>query len=138
MGLDNGIILHSKVHIPAETRPGMISYLGVDETNMELPHQFDVCYWRKCGNIRREVAHALHLPLDYVQKYDMSIEDVKLVWYVITELNSERIWNDGDSIWFYSEIEDHLNDDLTALEWLIHFMRTHKDDEYMVEFYDSY
>ena len=57
---------------------------------------------------------------------------------MVNEHNSKRIWESGSSIWDYDEMRSHLDSDLLSLEWLIYYMRTHKEDEYMVEFYDSY
>ncbi len=139
MGLDNGIILHSKYMTKAAERPAGVTSLGADEINGEPVWDYEICYWRKCWNIRNKVAYTFDLPRDYVQKYDLSIGDVKQIWHIINELNSPHLWeNEGGSIWTYKEIKDHLNNDLLALEWLIFFMRTHKEEDYMVEFYDSY
>lgn len=139
MGLDNGLILHSRNMIKAAERPPKVTSLGADEINGDPVWDYEICYWRKCWNIRNKVAYALDLPRDYVQKYDLSIDDVKQIWHIINKLNSPNIWeSEGGSMWDYNEMHDHLDSDLLALEWLIHFMRTHKEDEYMVEFYDSY
>ena len=139
MGLDNGLILHSRNMIKADARPPKVTSLGAHD-NYEGQPEFDyeVLYWRKCANLRAAVAHALDLPLDYVHKFDLSIEDVKAIWYVVNEHNSKRIWESGSSIWDYDEMRSHLDSDLLSLEWLIYYMRNHKEDEYMVEFYDSY
>ena len=140
IGLDNGLILHSRNMIKAADRPVKVTSLGgYDDYDGEPMFDYEILYYRKCWNIRNKVANILNLPRDYVQKYDLSIDDVKQIWHIINELNSPNIWEtQGGSIWTYEEIKDHLDGDLLSLEWLIHFMRTHKEDEYMVEFYDSY
>ena len=133
MGLDNGLILHSKekIKFPDEVRVR-------DWWESSGCYHYSLCYWRKCWNIRREVAYIIEAPLDYVVKYNLDISEVKNIWRAINELNSKRAWESGESIWSYDEMRDHLDRDLLALEWLIHFMRTHKEEDYMVEFYDSY
>lgn len=140
MGLDNGIILHSRNMIKAKDHPECVTSLGAhDDYNGGPEFDYEICYWRKCWNIRNKVAYTFDLPRDYVQKYDLSIGDVKQIWHIINELNSPHIWeNEGGSMWTYEEMHDHLDRDLLALEWLIHFMRTHKEEDYAVEFYDSY
>lgn len=131
MGLDNGLILHTakQINFPKE--------LHIDDWwQSNGQYHYGICYWRKCWNIRREMAHIINAPLDYVAKYDLDITEVKNLWRAINELNSKRAWEDGDSFWSYDEMRDHLDNDLLKLEWLIDFMS--KDDESQVEFYDSY
>lgn len=131
MGLDNGLILHTakQINFPKE--------LHIDDWwQSNGQYHYGICYWRKCWNIRREMAHIINAPLDYVAKYDLDITEVKNLWRAINELNSKRAWEDGDSFWSYDEMRDHLDNDLLKLEWLIDFMG--KDDESQVEFYDSY
>ena len=131
MGLDNGLILHTakQINFPKE--------LHIDDWwQSNGQYHYGICYWRKCWNIRHEMAHIINAPLDYVAKYDLDITEVKNLWRAINELNSKRAWEDGDSFWSYDEMRDHLDNDLLKLEWLIDFMG--KDDESQVEFYDSY
>ena len=118
----------------------MVSSLGGHDSYEDGSPEFDyeILYWRKCWNLRREISHALNLPFDYVQKFGLSIDEVKTIWHVINENNNKYWWEHTDSIWSYEEMRDHLDNDLLALEWLIHYMRAHKENEYMVEFYDSY
>ena len=137
MGLDNGLILHTKKRINSKNKPDFIKSLVDQELKSDYPYGYEICYWRKCWNIRREVAHAIGAPLDYVSKYNLTIEEVKNIWRAVENLNSPRTWG-NDSIWTYNEMSGHLNDDLLSIEWLIHFMKEHKKDEYAVEFYDSY
>lgn len=130
MDLDNGLILHTKepVDFPKELNIN-------DWWQSNGQYHYGICYWRKCWNIRREVAYIIEAPLDYVAKYSLDISEVKNIWRAINELNSKRAWESGESIWSYNEIRDHLDRDLLRLEWLIDFMRDH---ECQVEFYDSY
>ena len=138
MGLDNGISLHTKepVNFPAEIKNHVQEFRDKDK---EFPYHYELCYWRKCWNIRCEIGHALHAQnMEYVAKAWLTIADVKNIWRAIQQLYSKRAWESGESIWTWSEIKDHLTRDLLMMEWLISFMRQHKESEYMVEFYDSY
>ena len=130
MGLDNGLDLHTKKPIDF---PKELNINDWWQSNGE--YHYGICYWRKCWNIRREVAYIIEAPLDYVAKYNLDVSEVKNIWRAINELNSKRAWESGESIWSYDEIRDHLDRDLLRLEWLIGFMRDH---ECQVEFYDSY
>lgn len=138
MGLENGIILHTKepVKFPAEIDTYTWEFSAENST---FPYHYELCYWRKCWNIRCEISHALKAQgIECIAAAWLTIADVKNIWRAIQQLYSKRAWESGESIWTWSEIKDHLTRDLLILEWLISFMRQHEENEYMVEFYDSY
>lgn len=137
MGLDNGLLLHTTTrirNIPKEVR-GRLGDSWVDEDG----YVYEVCYWRKCYNIRHRVGKELTGVIDAADysKEDLDIGDVKSIWHIINHVNNRWIWDyvDDNSIWTYDEIHDQLDEDLLYLEWLIDFM---KHNECRVEFYDSY
>lgn len=134
MGLDNGITLHTYESVPE------LKKLGVSEQEFDIDFDFhyEICYWRKCWNIRREVRQILEASPEYCAKCWLSIDEIKGIWWALNRLNDPKTWASGDSIWTYEEMQEHLERDLYRLEWLISFMRTHDSDKYMVEFYDSY
>ena len=136
MGLDNGIILYTQT--PIENIPKELSDRLNDICHTENGYEYDICYWRRCHNIRRNIADVLFgYPPEYCGKENLDIGDVKEIYHVIQYLNKRHIWDqiDNDSIWSYDEIHDQLDDDLLYLEWLIYFMRR---NECRVDFYDSY
>ena len=136
MGLDNGIILYTQT--PIENIPKELSGRLGDVCRTELGYEYDICYWRRCRNVRRNIAEVIfgYMPYD-CNKEDLDVGDVKEIYYVIKYLNKRHIWDqiDNDSMWTYDEIHDQLDDDLLYLEWLIYFMRR---NECRVDFYDSY
>lgn len=136
MGLDNGLILHSKEKVEFPQELNTINWVYEDGM-----YHYEICYWRKCWNIRREMAYIINAEFDYVAKYGLDIEEIKNLWRAINDLNSKRSWETGDSFWTYEEIKNHLITDLLRLEWLISFMQIHKkelNEKIWVEFYDSY
>lgn len=139
MGLDNGIILHTKKKVEI---PFPLDLEGDLEPSFNgNEYEYSICYWRNCWNIRAGVKNAFHLPPDDVNLEFLAVGDVKEIWHVIHRLNKKKRWehcDEGDSIWTYKEIRDHLDNNLTALEWLIYVMRHMRSDEYRVKFYDSY
>lgn len=140
MGLDNGLILHTKelIEIPKEI-DGFIALEPVSLINAVFPYHYELCYYRKCWNLRREIGRAINAEsVEYVSKPWLTISDVKNIWHAINEINSKRIWESGDTIWTWREIKPILDRDLLVIEWLISYMRTHDSSTYMVEFYDSY
>lgn len=137
MGLDNGLILHTRepIEIPEEL------HFNLSIEDEPLKYSYELLYFRKCWNIRREVIRALNASYEYCGKAWLTIDEVKQIWWAIHELNHESAWECGSSIWMYDEIKDRLDRSLLALEWLVNFMREHIGDKepfYMVEFYDSY
>ena len=143
MGLDNGIELRSKreLNIPPELVRvrNNLEYYEHDD----YPCVYNICYWRKCWNIRHAIGIALKVEdFNDVGKEKLTINDVKNIWHVINYLNCKKVWDETDSIWSYKEIRGILDDDLLALEWLIQFMhddtRAFANQEVYVDFYDSY
>ena len=137
MGLENGLILHTRepIEIPEEL------HFNLSMEDEPLKYSYELLYFRKCWNIRREVIRALNASYEYCGKAWLTIDEVKQIWWAIHELNHESAWECGSSIWMYDEIKDRLDRSLLALEWLVNFMREHVGDRepfYMVEFYDSY
>lgn len=139
MGLDNGLLLHTKdpVDFPKEIAD-YVKGISVD-LRSPFPYKYELCYWRKCWNLRRAIGRSIGAEsIECVGKPWLTISDVKNIWHAINHINSKRVWEEGDSIWTWREIKDHLERDLLMLDWLIFFMRQHDEKEYMVEFYDSY
>lgn len=137
MGLENGLTLYTRkpIEIPEEFR------FDFSIKEEPLKNSYEILYFRKCWNIRREIVHALNADYEYCGKAWLTIDEVKKIWWAISEVNHVSAWDDADSIWTWDEIKDRLDQSLLALEWLISFMREHVGDKelfYMVEFYDSY
>ena len=137
MGLDNGLILHTRepIEIPEEL------HFNLSMEDEPLKYSYELLYFRKCWNIRREIVHALNAGYEYCGKAWLTIDEVKQIWWAIHELNHKSAWDDTDSIWTWDEIKDRLDRSLLALEWFVNFMREHVGDKepfYMVGFYDSY
>lgn len=138
MGLDNGLVLRTQhpITLPKEIEKYIEARFN-DES--PIPYEYELCYWRKCWNIRHEIGRALQAQsMEDVSKYWLTITDVKNIWCALQELYSKREWERGNSIWSWCEIKPTLDRDFLILEWLIFFMRHNDEKEYMVEFYDSY
>lgn len=123
---------------PIENIPKELRGRFDDICRTENGYEYGICYWRKCRNVRRNIADAIfgYVPYD-CNKEDLDVGDVKEIYHVIEYLNKRYIWDqiDNDSIWTYDEMKDTLEDNLMCLEWLIWFMR---HNECRVDFYDSY
>lgn len=143
MGLDNGLILYTRapINVPPEIRK-LITV--TTHEGWDYSCEYELLYFRKCWNIRSAVGRVLGASPDYCGKSGLDIDEVKSIWWVIKQLNNKYLWEHGtwSSIWTYEEIKDRLDNSLLILEWLIHFMREHRyvgaNEDYVVEFYDSY
>lgn len=144
MGLDNGIVMKSKKHIKVPRELVRVYKSTCSAYDKNYTFEYELCYWRKCWNIRRAIGMALGTNLgEDASKDNLDIYDVKNIWHALNHLNNKRAWEaESDSIWTYKEIRDNLDYSLLTLEWLINFMREHLDDfengDIYVEFYDSY
>jgi len=145
MGLDNGIVLATKHKINAEELP---EYVKIDADNWREKYDnsgyfyYDVCYWRKCWNIRGYVLNFSNLDYDD-EKYEYRLEkdnlillQHKLVNYLCYMNKWEEEYMDGKTIWEADVMMNHLAREIVNLGWLIDFITEHPTSK--VIFYDSY
>lgn len=99
-------------------------------------YDVDICYWRKCYNIRNKIFDS-NMPI-----YDggiseiLSIEDIDTLVEILASFTKQN-WDDGmGSIWSWEEIQPHLCEQCAALMELHDLMMSDPDIE--VYFYDSY
>ena len=116
MGLDNGIIIKNK-----------------NDTKKE-----EICYWRKCWNIRRLIFDCItpDNKEEWCSEFRLSLNDLMDIYYALKSLNKEN-WNDnGGSIWEWEEIKKGLKNDIKEINKLIKRMKRQPNLE--IIFYDSY
>lgn len=142
MGLDNGITLITREKLNLEDWEIKPEYITVefDEWGTEDSNKgyvYDICYWRKCWNVRSDILEILNAGQEggvYRIETVGQVLDIReaLVQYL---LNPER-WS--DSIWSMDEMAPHLAQDIMNLGWLANYMKEHKGEKFVIEFYDSY
>lgn len=152
MGLDNAIYVraHKKVKTPPEVmwrgytdNWNEASFYGHEKDDgLYIEGCFDreLCYWRKCWNIRGLVLEIVG------DRYDgrggsvtLTVDDLNKFYKALFNLNSSKGWKNNDSsIWEYKEMRDVLDQDLTNLEWLIWYMNQENNQVEEVFFIDSY
>lgn len=110
MGLDNGIIIR---HITGEEE--------------------DLCYWRKCWNIRALFFSVVPSQTDEY-KYIINKEELLLFYKLLKKLNRKN-WE--DSIWSWEEYKHQLRKQKRAIK---KFLKKWETDDTIDEvyFYDSY
>ena len=145
MGLDNGIVLATKHKINIEELP---EYVKIDADNWREKYDnsgyfyYDVCYWRKCWNIRGYILDFNNLDYDD-EKYEYRLEkdhlillQRKFINYLCYMNKSEEEYMDGETIWEADVMINHLAREIVNLGWLIDFITEHPTSK--VIFYDSY
>lgn len=132
MGLDNGIRIKNiqKHEIPRRV---------ILRSEMEwTPGELELCYWRKCWNIRQGILSLLDVGLNSDQ-YEFTLNRTQVLNikdFLIDLLKNPKDWS--NSIWTYEEMKPVLEQDIKNLKWLARRMKWHPAPETIVYFYDSY
>lgn len=94
----------------------------------------EICYWRKCWNIRNGILEIVNHEYEY--DYPLSTEDVTKIISFLKSLNKYNWDNNGGSIWTWEEIKPSLKKNIKILKKLLKRMK--KNSNLKVIFYDSY
>lgn len=142
MGLDNGITLTTRAKLDLndwEVKPDYITVefddWGTEESNKG--YVYNICYWRKCWDLRHEIVGILRAGQDGGIYRIESVEQVLQIRDVLIHyLLKPEDWS--NSIWSMDEMAPHLAQDIMNLGWLVDYMKEHKGEKFVIEFYDSY
>ena len=128
MGLDNGICVKRNYHTTniQELQP------FEDSWDKQHTHDFEICYWRKCWNIRNAILWAIEREFDIQYEFKLTSTDIGNIIIILMSYKEDN-WE--DSIWEFEEIEEQLKQDVKNLQLLQDLMEKHNLEVY---FYDSY
>ena len=133
MGLDNGIdiVRNSYSNKIKALKRFTISY----DRNKKYP--FEICYWRKCWNVRRDILNIVDQSDTEQYRFDLDTSAIKEILKVLKSYN-EKNWEYGGygSIWEWSEHKKFNRRHIRNLKKLVRIMKKYPDLE--VYFYDSY
>ena len=136
MGLDNGIIVKRTEY--TETIPELRQF--DEDYNTWQKYPFEVCYWRKCYNIRSMIFDKIcGKCFNNVISDQLNKEDIDNIIVGLQSFNSENWHEDGGSIWDWDDPDypysEKVQRDIENLKMLRPLM-----DKYDLEvyFYDSY
>lgn len=132
MGLDNGVILRADNAFP----PYWVRFFG--NYDFELGG-FDVCYWRNCRGLRREIIYSITSGLNHEEmtKYPLTWSDVYGLRHLLKRFTNRRVWEKyADANVEYKYMKWPLRRQRLALYLLERYMRENPEVE--VYFYDSY
>ena len=105
-----------------------------EEWNKKYGYDFDVCYWRKCWNVRGLIFDCLEDGEDNLGAL-IKREDIPKIIDALKSLNDENWEDKGSSIWTWEEQKPHIERYIQNLKYLYELMGEHDLDVY---FYDSY
>ena len=142
MGLDNGILIRTKQKLSLESLPSFVN-IEIDEYKMadrSGGYWYEVCYWRKCWNIRNIIIDMLPSKGEEDGTYALSKNNISqlchtLNSYILNPYKWENDYENGQTIWDSNTMLECLVHDIANLTWLKNYMNNHK---VYVEFYDSY
>ena len=136
MGLENGIVLKTKNSIIE--KPSWVKFIGNPAEHDDGSLEYDICYWRKCWNIREAIFNILEDDDRREWEFKLSLNQVVAIRDRLCKFLTEgEDWEElGDSIWSFEEMIPVLTEDILNLSWLIGYMK--KDVHAIVYFYDSY
>lgn len=134
MGLDNGI----QFKILDKQKFGEIPSWFRREA-WEDQHNFDyeVLYWRKCWNVRREIMGYLKVDEDCIET-NMTLDQLEDIFKILKTLYTKENWDDGGSIWSWDEIGKNYLANLKYARKVLKWLKTKPEDSYQLYFYDSY
>ena len=132
MGLDNGIVLRTKKPLIDIEVPAFIK-VEKDFTNNEI----EICYWRKCWNIREKVFEAIGEHDENAYEFEIRSTTLnKIIESLTNFLTLKEEWNTEESIWDFEEMIPVLTQNLLNLGWLRNYLA--EDHMSYAIFYDSY
>ena len=135
MGLDNSI------QIKRNTSTNSIPKLKQFELAYDNKHQFDfeICYWRKCYNIRNMIMDVVESARDNDNSDILTTTDIEKITHGLQSFNSANWQENGGSIWDWDDEEypysEKIQRDIENLKNLQTLMEKYDLEVY---FYDSY
>ena len=135
MGLDNSI------QIKRNTSTNSITELKQFELSYDNKHQFDfeICYWRKCYNIRNMIMDVVESARDNDNSGILTTTDIEKIIHGLQSFNSANWQENGGSIWDWDDEEypysEKIQRDIENLKNLQTLMEKYDLEVY---FYDSY
>ena len=135
MGLDNSIMIKRNEYsnkIQNVLKPFVMDF------DIENKWNFEVCYWRKCWNIRDGIANVIEGICDN-DSTRLNIDNIKDIISLLKKYNKKN-WEVGGgwsgSIWTWEEHKKSNKKHIKNLKLLYRLMKKYPELE--VYFYDSY
>ena len=139
MGLDNGWLVKSdKRKLERNMLPAGIIYPFSDDYDSD--GGIEIVYHRKDWGLRNDIMNTFGWRTNDINQWKFQLETPKDVLTMIELtarwLDEARWEEDGQSIWSYDEVKEHLITDIINFSEIYAFMQANPD--VYLEFYDSY
>lgn len=123
MGLDNGIIVKTKLKYPPWLT-GRDSHESVELEN------YEICYWRKFYGLRNEILNKVDI------NKALSPKDIENIIDILDSFTNHEYYEENSlTFWGYCGMFEILKHQIASLLWLRAQMNK---QEIICEFYDSY
>lgn len=137
MGLDSGAYVKSnKRKITRDMLPNGIFY----PFDIDYEDEVEFIYFRKCWGLRTEIMDHFGWRLTNPEQWKFDIDTPEQVFELIeilaSWLNKERWEDEGNSIWTYEEIHNHLIEAIINTSIIYTYMLNNPD--VYIQWYDSY
>lgn len=134
MGLDNGIIVRLNNSVDRSQIPSFVRCF-FDE--FRTGNEFEVCYWRKCWNMRNDILNVIKTTGNNEYQFNLDADDISDIKNVVARyFDIDYFDSHDDTIWDYKELLSQNIRCYINLCWLESFMQENPNIE--VYFYDSY
>ena len=135
LGLDNGISIRRNTYTESICELERFD----SEFRKRLKCDFEICYWRKCWNIRNDILSILTERTQDQYEIPLSKENVEQIIELLESYNSDNFEDNGSCIWDWDDekypYSEKIQQDIERLKVL----RTLMDEfDLYVYFYDSY
>ena len=132
MGFNNGVILRADNSFP----PYWVRFFGQYDFGLG---GFDLCYWRNCRGLRREIIYSITSGLNEEEatRYSLTWLDVYGLRQLLKRFTNRRVWEKyADASVEYKNMKWTLRRQRLALYLLERYMKENPKVE--VYFYDTY
>lgn len=135
MGLDNGLCVKRNEYASNIKELKRFE----DDWDKEHKYDFEICYWRKCYNVRHMIMDIIKNAQDCGISNHLTIEDIENIIKGLESFNSDNWQEKGGSIWNWDDEEypysEKIKRDIKSLNYLVDLMKKYDLEVY---FYDSY
>lgn len=141
MGLDNGVTI--KIKKNNKLKKEIINSFGSNAEHFysnDTYETIEVCYWRKCWNIRAMFLFVLADTKNDLYEYRIKPKHIDALIRNLHYMQDRRVWEKsnefGSCIWEYDEIINNLKQQERNLRQIKELFKKHP--KLYVGFYDSY
>ena len=132
MGLDNGIVMK---YNPEVARIGWVKR-KLQVFHVGFIHNYDLCYWRKCWNVRGIIFNIVHPKENNDTITFLEAEQLLKIAAALKKLNKKTWYEGAGSIWCWEEMKDTIRRDIKNLKRAAKLKKRFPHTE--IYFYDSW